>query len=297
MSYLKIKLSTIIFVFFLILCSFIGGGSWGFFVHKKINRLAIFTLPDEMIGFYKKHITYITEKSINPDMRRYVNEAEAPRHYIDIDAYGENAFDSIPRNWQSAVKKYSEDTLHKYGIVPWHINKVIFLLTEAFTEKNVKKILKYSTDLGHYIADSNVPLHTTINYNGQFTGQNGIHSFWETRLPELFIEDYNFFVGQAEYHDYPLQTVWNGIIQAHQALDSVFRFEKELTQNFKESKKYGFQERGQNLTRDYSYEFSKAYHDKLNGMVERQMKASIKMLGDFWFTCWVNAGQPNLKDI
>ena len=230
-------------------------------------------------------------------MRRYVNEAEAPRHYIDIDAYGENAFDSIPRNWQSAVKKYSEDTLHKYGIVPWHINKVIFLLTEAFTEKNVKKILKYSTDLGHYIADSNVPLHTTINYNGQFTGQNGIHSFWETRLPELFIEDYNFFVGQAEYHDYPLQTVWNGIIQAHQALDSVFRFEKELTQNFKESKKYGFQERGQNLTRDYSYEFSKAYHDKLNGMVERQMKASIKMLGDFWFTCWVNAGQPNLKAI
>jgi len=28
--------------------------------------------------------------------------------------------------------------------------------------------------------------------------------------------------------------------------------------------------------------------------VERQMKRSIKMIADFWYTAWVNAGQPEL---
>ena len=35
----------------------------------------------------------------------------------------------------------------------------------------------------------------------------------------------------------------------------------------------------------------------LNGQVERRMKASIKMVGDIWYSCWINAGQPDLKEI
>ena len=61
--------------------------SWGFFGHKKINRMAVFTLPPEMIKFYKKNIEYITEHAVDPDKRRYAVEGEAPRHYIDIDHY------------------------------------------------------------------------------------------------------------------------------------------------------------------------------------------------------------------
>ena len=70
----------------------------------------------------------------------------------------------------------------------------------AFIEKDSDKILKYSADLGHYIADAYVPLHTTENYNGQLTGQKGIHAFWESRLPELFSEDYNYLVDKYSLH-------------------------------------------------------------------------------------------------
>ena len=35
----------------------------------------------------------------------------------------------------------------------------------------------------------------------------------------------------------------------------------------------------------------------LNNQVERQMRRSIKMTGDFWYTCWVDAGQPNLDEL
>ncbi|MES2730809.1 MAG: zinc dependent phospholipase C family protein [Bacteroidota bacterium] len=276
------------------ICSW-EASAWGFFAHKRINRLAVFTLPAEMLPFYKYHIAYLTENAVNPDRRRYAVEGEAPRHYIDADMYGDSALYKLPRYWKDAVAKYTEDTLMAYGIVPWHIQLMKFELTEAFRQMDAGRILRLSADLGHYIGDANVPLHTTSNYNGQFTGQQGIHGFWESRLPELFSNDYDFFVGQASYLDSPQRIAWQAVINANAALDSVLRFDRELTEQFSEDKKYGFEERNGLTVRVYSREFSQAYSQMLSGQVERQMRASIQMVGNFWYTCWVDAGQPDLS--
>jgi hypothetical protein len=217
--------------------------SWGFFAHQRINRLAVFTLPPEMIGFYKYHVQYITENAVAPDRRRYAIEGEAPRHYIDLDVYGDSAIYILPRQWEAAKEKFSEDTLMAYGIVPWHINFMKYRLTEAFRNKDLKNIIKLSTEIGHYIADAHVPLHTTLNYNGQFTNQRGIHGFWESRLPELFSDDYDFFVGKASYISDPQAKAWQIVLTAHAALDSVLGFEKELSARFSEDKKFSFEER------------------------------------------------------
>jgi hypothetical protein len=170
-------------------------------------------------------------------------------------------------------------------------------LTAAFSRKDVKAILRLAADLGHYIGDINVPLHTTENYNGQLTGQYGIHGFWESRIPELLSDKYDFFVGKATYLPNPQLTAWDAVIQAHNALDSVFRFERELTQKFNDDKKYSFIDRGNITTKTYSQEFTTAYSDLLSGQVERQMRKSIKMTADFWYTAWVDAGQPNLNEL
>ncbi|MDH5474266.1 MAG: zinc dependent phospholipase C family protein [Cyclobacteriaceae bacterium] len=270
---------------------------WGFYAHKFINRIAIFTLPEEMIGFYKHHIHYLTENAVNPDRRRYAVEGEAPKHYIDIDVYGDSAIYTLPRYWDEAVETYTEDTLMAYGIVPWQINFIHYQLTDAFSIGDVDQIVRISADLGHYVADSNVPLHTTKNYNGQLTDQKGIHGFWESRLPELYHSSYNVFTGKAKYIDNVQLEAWKGVIQAHLALDSVLLFEKELSERISEDKKYTFEQRGQNTIKTYSKNFSNHYHKALNGMVERQMKRSIKMVGDIWYTCWVNAGQPDLNKL
>ena len=74
--------------------------SWGFWGHKKINHMACFTLPPEMIGFYKSHIDFLTEHAVDPDNRRYSNKDEAPRHYLDADHYGPHVFDSLPKYWK-----------------------------------------------------------------------------------------------------------------------------------------------------------------------------------------------------
>ncbi|MEQ8926764.1 MAG: zinc dependent phospholipase C family protein [Fulvivirga sp.] len=270
---------------------------WGFFAHQKINRLAVFTLPTEMIGFYKFNIQYITENAVNPDKRRYAVENEAPRHYLDADVYGDSAVYKLPRYWNDAVEKYTEDTLQAYGIVPWHIYRVKQWLTDAMRIQDAEAILRLSADLGHYIGDANVPLHTTENYNGQLTNQHGIHGFWESRLPELYSNDYNFFVGKAQYITNTQLAAWDALIQAHEAMDSVLLFERQLTEKMGADKKYSFETRGAGTVRVYSKDFSKAYHKALDGMVERQMTRAVKMIGDFWYTCWIDAGQPDLDKL
>src|SRR5437763_361495 len=133
-----------LFTFSFILFSIVIAHSWGFWAHKKINRMACFTLPPEMFSFYKHHIDFITEHAVDPDRRRYSDPEEGPHHFIDIDHYGAHPFDSIPKYWKDAVAKYSEDTLKAYGIVPWYINLMLYRLTDAFKEKNADRIIYLS---------------------------------------------------------------------------------------------------------------------------------------------------------
>lgn len=282
-----------LFVFGLSVQSF----GWGFYAHKKLNRQAVFSLPPEMIGFYKAHLDFISENAVNPDRRRYAVMGEAEKHFIDIDAYGDSAQYKLPRYWQEALELFTEEELRQHGIGPWNVYRVKLQLTEAFRKKDVKAILRLSADIGHYIGDMHVPLHTTKNYNGQLTDQYGIHPFWESRIPELLSDEYDFFVGKAAYVERPQIRIWDAVIIAHNAVDSVLSFERELSERWSEDKKYTYEERGGISVHTYSRNFTESYHELLGGQVERQMKSTIKMIADFWFTAWVDAGQPNLLDL
>ena len=268
--------------------------AWGFWAHKRINHMAVFTLPPGMIGFYKKNIDYITEHAVDPDKRRYTFAEEAPRHYIDLDHYGEHPFDSVPKYWKDAVNKFSEDTLNAYGIVPWWVDKMLLRLTDAFREKDATKILKTSADIGHYIADAHVPLHCTENYNGQFTNQVGIHGFWESRVPELFGDQYDYFTGRSEFIKSPIDKMWQIVKESFNAKDSVLKFEALLNEKFSPDQKYAFEQRGNATVKAYSKEYTTEYSKMLDGMVERRLRSSIIDVGSFWYTAWVNAGQPDL---
>ncbi|MEK7226382.1 MAG: zinc dependent phospholipase C family protein, partial [Bacteroidota bacterium] len=222
---------------------------------------------------------------------------------IDLDRYGKYPFDSLPRKWNDAVAKYSEDTLNQYGIVPWWVSAMLHKLTDAFKEKNQAKILKYSAEIGHYIADAHVPLHACSNHNGQFTDQKGIHGFWESRIPELLAEKdpittgWDFFIGKAEYIKNPSDFMWKRVLESAAASDTVLKFEKELTKNFPSDQKYSFEDRNGITIRQYSSAFSVKYNEQLKGMVERRMRQSIYAVSSFWYTAWVNAGQPDLSKL
>ncbi len=270
---------------------------FGFHAHRKINRMAVFTLPPEMIGLYKAHIEFISERSIDPDRRAHAVEGEAPRHYIDIDHFGDNPFEVMPRNWEDAVEKFTEDTLMLYGVLPWHIHVMMGRLTRAFRNNDMDDILLQSAHIGHYIADACTPLHTTKHYNGRTPDERGIHAFWESRLPELYAHQYDYYAGRASYIHDPLERAWELIEISHLKVDTVYMVFDSLRKHMPDDLMYAHETRGQAINRVYSRDFSRAFHKGMNDMVGRQMQMAVRTVGDFWFTAWVNAGQPELKPL
>jgi len=273
------------------------GIAWGFFAHKKITHFATFLLPPDLAVFYKKHREAITRQSVNPDKRRYVIPEEGPRHYIDLENYESTFNRNKPLSYRAAVAIFSEDSLMAFGIVPWQIIITKNRLIRAMRNRDSKKIIKYSAELSHYIADSNVPLHTTENYNGQLTGQKGIHGLWESRLPELYSEDYDLLIGGADYVQDPLLRVWETMWASHDLVDRVLHLEKKLTNEFGPEKKYSYELRNKTLIKTFSRDFCSQYRQGLNGQVEARFRTSIKMVADFWYTSWIEAGQPVLSTI
>ena len=350
--------------------------AWGFFGHRYINRMAVFTLPSEMIGPFKKNIEYLTEHAVDPDKRRYATKFEAIRHYIDLDVYGSLPFDDVPRRWgdalaqnlifaciqdedttiiykpkkefwggvdlwkdsiysslldftylhvlpnfyedewvfdadtiknyvlSSEIKRIRCDQVHVYeqfsqhGILPYHLAYMQKRLTDDFKRRDLSRVLRTAAELGHYIGDAHVPLHTTENYNGQLTGQEGIHGFWESRVPELFANDnYEFWVGQAQYINDPVNYYWDIVLKSHSYVEEVLGNELELRKTFPTDQQYCFEERLGRTIRTQCADFAAAYQESLDGMVEDRMVASVAALGNAWYTAWVDAGQPDLEPI
>jgi hypothetical protein len=156
--------------------------------------------------------------------------------------------------------------------------------------------MKVSAEIGHYISDAHVPLHANSNHNGQYTNQKGIHGFWESRVPELLAaKEFDFFIGKAMYIKNPDEFIWQRVLESAKASDSVLAIEKQLSRQFKPDKKFAFENRNGKTIRQYSAAFTIAFNKKMNGMVERRMQQSIYAVASFWYTAWVNAGQPDLK--
>jgi len=293
----KIKFAAVVIVTTLLLYQIQIVVGWGFWAHQRINRMAVFTLPTPLLDLYKSNIEFISDHAVDPDKRRYVDSTESPHHFIDIDHYGKYPYTNLPHYWKDAIAKYSKDTLNKYGVVPWYVLLMMDKLTEAFKEKDKYLILHYSADLGHYIADAHVPLHCSSNYNGQLTHQEGIHAFWESRIPELFGDKYNFSVGKAQYLKSPSSRIWEVVLESATEVDSVLNIEKQLSKQFPDNKKYVFSTHNNKKIKNYSEQYAKAYSYRLNGMIERRLRESIIDVGSFWYTAWINAGQPDLSQL
>src|ERR1700753_4351390 len=112
------------------------------------------------------------------------------------------------------------------GTLPWTIASNYYYLVKAFKAHDTIAILMASANLGHYVADAHVPLHLTLNFDGQLTNQTGIHRLWESRLPELFANNYNYYVGKARYIDDPLAEAFKICRSSYNSVDSVLRFER-----------------------------------------------------------------------
>lgn len=355
---------------------------WGFYGHRLINRMAVFTLPPDLIELYKTNLDYISDHAVDPDKRRYAVKQEAICHYIDLDEWLENngsipstdlvisilqhskikiahhkeeyaVFDSIPvvisrmdtlrysqifidhhqpgqtgiafskfrelfysrlwmeydpENWniplsaldmnfhhEEECKLIIDDHFTKHGILPYNFVGLYYKLVRAFESRSLKLILRYSADLGHYLGDAHVPLHTTKNYNGQLTNQDGIHGFWESRIPELFAEsEFDFVVGSASYIPDITEFIWKIIYDSHQGVKFLLKQEEALVSRFPKDQQFCYEPRNGIITKLPCKDYAWAYMEKLDGQVERQLQMSILNLGSVWMSAWIEAGQVDV---
>jgi hypothetical protein len=67
--------------------------------------------------------------------------------------------------------------------------------------------------------------------------------------------------------------------------------------SFLKNKKYEMVNHNGKKVQDFSAAYAKAYNRALNGMVERRMRSAILAIGSYWFSAWVDAGQPDLNKL
>lgn len=271
---------------------------WGFLVHKTVHQLAVYELPETMLPFFYQQMDYLVTNAPRPDMRRNEDSTEATKHFIDLEMFGEEAATKMPLDWNRAVQKYTADSLLKYGYVPYHIIYVKEKLTEAFRKGNKDSILFNAADLGHYIGDAHVPLHTTVNYDGQLTDQKGLHSLWESMIPELEIGNYTLYsTHKATYLKKPAEAIWRAVRKAAGLVPDMLLKEKEVSKGFTEEQKFRVQIRRGKETKSYTTAFAKAYAAALGTTINDQLRCSADLIADFWYTSWVDAGKPDLSRI
>ncbi len=156
--------------------------TWGTKGHTLVNELTVGAVPDDLRLFYDLHRDEVIELAMAADDAKKTDPAERPRHFLDIDLYGDFPFKNLPEDFNDAVAKFGKKTVLDRGIVPWQIETTYDKLVDAFRKKNGKKVIEHSGWLGHYVGDAHVPFHTTANHDGNLTGQKGLHSYFETRL-------------------------------------------------------------------------------------------------------------------
>ena len=245
--------------------------AWGWETHRYINENAVDYLPPEM-DFFEDYRDYLRAHSIDPD----VDGLPGYYHYIDIDYYPEFFEGTFPHDWDEAVDLYGYNVLIDNGTVPWVIELWTDSLTVLMSTEQWETVWQVAAELGHYVADSHQPLHLTLNYNGQLTGNYGIHSRYETHminphLSELPLPD------TTSAH-------WSSVI------DSVFRYIDEI---------YPFVSdimAADDLASAQDPDYNSAYYnilwDELDSLTMSVIHCAIIDLASIWQTAWDNANSP-----
>ncbi|HEY9113754.1 MAG TPA: hypothetical protein VIN10_03585, partial [Bacteroidales bacterium] len=149
--------------------------SWGYQGHHKISEESKQSFHEEMTQFLA-WANVLAEHASDADDRKDIDPNEGPRHYIDIDNYPVFLEKGrIPQTYDSVIDIYGEDFVIEQGILPWATKTTYDSIVSCFMRRDWDKAGLFAADLGHYVADGHMPLHITMNYNGQHTGNTGIH--------------------------------------------------------------------------------------------------------------------------
>src|SRR5690606_9502920 len=131
----------------------------------------------------------------------------------------------------------------------------------------------------------------------QLTNQKGLHSLWESKVPEMYAKGYTLQNKKAEYLPDTEKAIWDVVRASHKLYPQVLEMETEASKNFTPETKHVTLERYGKMRQYYTEEFAAEYAKLLGPTVEKRMEASAQAVSNFWFTCWVDGGKPDLNKL
>jgi hypothetical protein len=176
------------FSVFLILFSSHLVYAWGSKGHQIVAYVGA-NLTTDGAPFWQSNLEPLRKLTTVPDRIWKVPATKAQEentHWFQVDAYYEpqdyNQIIRFPSSYSDAVTKYGQKMIDINGVAPWRIRQLYQLAFYSFLKKDMKQALEYVGVMTHYIGDLAQPLHVTENYDGQLTGNRGIHSYFETTV-------------------------------------------------------------------------------------------------------------------
>ena len=260
----------------------IPASAWGLEVHKFIMARAIPLLPPEIRPFFQKYQTSIVEHAIDPDLWRTVGWLEEPpRHFLDMDAYGPYPFKDLPHLYDDAVKRYGLEFVQKNGTLPWRSEEIYRKLVEAFTQQAPyarENIKLFASVMSHYAGDAHVPFHAALNYDGQLTGQWGIHSRFESELFERYQSTIRLSPKLPPSIGNPREFIFETLTTGFPLVQPILDADKAAVQ-------------GREVYDDAYFE---QFFSKVKPILEARLSDSIGDVAGMIIGAWIEAGRPAL---
>jgi len=262
--------------------------AWGFAAHREVTRLAIESLPEPLASLFRRNADYLVEHSIDPDLWRAAGRpGEDPNHYLDLDAFGAYPFADIPHVEAEHLARHGAAAAAK-GRLPWRVAEVQRELVEAFRDRDPARALTSAAALSHYVGDAHVPLHATVNHDGQLSGQTGLHARWETALFERFEVQIEKDLHPAAAHVIgdPVDAIFDVLTEGYRdslqvlASDRACVGEKDLAETPEDDR--------------YDDRYYSRLYEREAVRLRTRLRASAETVGSFWLSAWQKAGRPEL---
>lgn len=256
--------------------------SWGYVGHNKINTNASLSFNQDMSQFLE-WTSILAAHASDADIRKSWDPTEGPKHYLDIDNYpGFLTSGVIPQILDSAIAQYGYDFVYDQGILPWATETTFDSLQSCFERGDWEKAILFAADLGHYVADGHMPMHITRNYNGQYSGNYGIHSRYESEMIGMYNSQIIYQGYQVSAIEDINQYIFNYLYTSYPYVDSILaadNYAQDVAGN------------------DYSNLYYETLWEQTENMTVLMFKEASHTLAELIYSAWVNAGSPLIATV
>jgi hypothetical protein len=262
--------------------------AWGAVAHRYIMRRAIELLPSEIKPFFERNRDELVLRVNDPDLWRVVGfEDEPPNHQIDfgVDDYGPYPFVALPREYDAAVEKFGVAVVRRHGLLPWRTMEEFGNLRrifQGFTRNQLYvggNAVLFASTLAHYIQDAHQPLHVHNNYDGQLSGQSGLHSRFEAELFERFESRLTITPAPARIVGNTRDFIFDVALSSFQLVPQILEADRSAI--------------GGKDT--YDDEYFEKFFTNIRPVLERQLAGAITDTASAIVSAWTEAGKPELK--